>query len=125
MGALRDLVDLVRWSRAQPWPSVAEALGSAAGATRDLQAYQDATARGVVDVHNGVPATAVVAEVRPLPPGPDATPRAELVLVVHVPGQAPVRTARVERAPRPVAVGDHLPVLALRLDPTRFTIDWG
>ncbi len=54
MSALRDLVGLVRWSRAQPRPSLGDALATAARATEDARAYQDALAGGVVGPHNGV-----------------------------------------------------------------------
>ena len=124
MGTWRDLVDLVRWSRAQPRPSLRDALGSGAQATRDLTAYQDALARGVVDAHNGVSTTAVAEAVRPLPPVGDAPCRTELVLLVDVPGGVPVRVAAVEVVPRPVRAGDRLAVRVVRLDPQRLSIDW-
>lgn len=125
MGALRDLVDLVRWGRAQPRPSFGDALASGVRATEDLRAYQDALTSGVVGAHNGVPATALVEAVRPMPAGGTGPGRTELVLLVEVPGQAPVRVGHTEPLPRPVQVGERLRVWALRFEPRRFTIDWG
>ncbi len=122
MGALRDLVRLVRWSRAQSRPSVADALSAGVQATDDLRAYQDALVSGVVGAHNGVPTTALVEAVAALPATGDGPRRAELVLRIDAPGQP--RVTHTEALPRPVRVGDRLPVWVVRFEPRRFTIDW-
>jgi len=124
MGAVRDLVDLLRWSRAQPRPSLGDALASGAQATRDLRDYQDALARGVVDAQNGVPTTALVESLRALPAVAEGPARTEVVLLLDVPGGAPVRVVRAEVLPRAVAVGERLPVRVLRFDPQRFAVEW-
>lgn len=124
MGAVRDLVDLLRWSRAQPRPSLGDALASGAQATRDLRDHQDALARGVVDAQNGVPTTALVEALRPLPPVAGGPARTELVLLLDVPGGAPVRVTRAEALPRAVTVGERLPARVLRFEPQRFALEW-
>ncbi len=120
MGALRDLMQLVRWSRKQPRPSIGDAMASSVQATEDLRAYQDALISGVVGPHNGVPTTALVEQVRQVP-SPSGR-RVELVLRIDGPGQP--RVTHTEEPPRPVEIGEHLPVWMLRFEPQRFTIDW-
>ena len=120
MGALRDLMRLVRWSHDQPRPSLADALTTSVQATQDVRAYQDALISGVVGPHNGVPTTALVEEVRQLP-SPSGH-RVELVLRIDDPGQP--RVTHTEEPPRAVQVGELLPVWTLRFEPQRFTIDW-
>ena len=120
MGALRDLMRLVRWSRDQPRPSFADAMATSVQATEDVRAYQDALISGVVGPHNGVPTTALVEEVRQLP-SPSGR-RVELVLRIDGPGQP--RVTHTEEPPRPVRVGELLPVWMLRFEPQRFSIDW-
>lgn len=120
MGALRDLMQLVRWSRKQPRPSIGDAMASSVQATEDLRAYQDALISGVVGPHNGVPTTALVEQVRQVP-SPSGR-RVELVLRIDGPGQP--RVTHTEEPPRPVEIGERLPVWMLRFEPQRFTIDW-
>lgn len=122
MGVLRDLVRLVRWSRAQSRPSVAHALSTGVQATDDVRAYQDALVSGVVGAHNGVPATAVVESVAALPTTGVGPRRSELVLRIDAPGEP--RVTHAEALPRQVHVGDRLPVWVVRFDPRRFAIDW-
>lgn len=122
MAALRDLVRLVRWSRAQSRPSVADALNAGVRATDDVRAYQDALISGVVGAHNGVATTALVESVAPLPATGDGPRRAELVLRIDAPGEP--RVTHTEALPRPVHVGERLPVWVVRFEPRRFAIDW-
>jgi hypothetical protein len=122
MGALRDLVRLVRWSRAQSRPSVADALSAGVQATDDVRAYQDALVSGVVGAHNGVPTTALVEAVTARPATGDGPRRAELVLRIDAPGEP--RVTHPEEPPSPVHVGARLPVWVVRFEPRRFAIDW-
>lgn len=124
MGALRDLVGLVRWSRAQPRPSLGDALATAARATEDVRAYQDALGGGVVGPHNGVAGTAVVESAQALPVTGDGPERTAFVLLLDVPGRPPMRVSHTEAAPREVSVGEQLAVWSVAFDPRRFTIDW-
>jgi hypothetical protein len=124
MGALRDLVGLVRWSRAQPRPSLGDALATAARATEDARAYQGALVSGVVGPESGVAGTALVESAQVLPVTGDGPARTAFVLMLDVPGHAPVRVSHTEVAPRVVSAGERLVVWAVTFDPRRFTIDW-
>nr|WP_154727757.1 hypothetical protein [Cellulomonas hominis] len=66
--------------------------------------------------------TALVESVAPLPATGDGPRRAELVLRIDAPGEP--RVTHTEALPRPVRVGERLPVWVVRFEPRRFAIDW-